>query len=303
MEKYVHLVQLQFLIMNESIFVNIASYKDSDLIPTLDDLYTRAAQPERVFVGVFLQDTPQATIDVLSILKGHPYRNNMFLQTIDANKAKGCGWARNVISKHLYGGQDYFMCVDSHSRFLNNWDTTYIDIYKNAPENAVISVFPQSFDFNQSYEQYTKRNIATIYTPHELPWTSAFNKPHCQRHPKMAYERVNQISGGNIFGDKRLAEAITLDDYTFKHNQEQEIYSLLIYLHGLDLYAIPQNIVWHKYITTDTYRELFQPRDIEYRMNFLHDLEYKQKERTIKDWVALIQADCDDCKKTKQLNS
>jgi len=111
------------------------------------------------------------------------------------------------------------------------------------------------------------------------------------------------ISVGNIFGDSRLAKAITLGDYNFAHNKEQEIYSLLIYLYGLDIYAIPQNVVWHKYIVGDSYRDLFNPKKIKYNTDFLSSLKTKETNRTIKAWVDLIQKDCDECKKTKQLNS
>ena len=291
--------------MNEKIFVSIASYKDSDLINTINDLYYKAKNPKKVFVGVFIQDTFDQInkINILLDSNNHPYSKNIKIKTIFFEQAKGCGWARNIISKELYNGEDYFMCVDSHSRFLKDWDEVYIQKYKNAPENAVISVFPQSFEFGQSYEEYTKKNIGTIYTPNALPWTNEFNHPHCQRHPKVSYEKVMSVSGGNLFGDYRLPKAITIDNYTYKHNQEQEIYSLLIFLYGLDIYAIPKNIVWHKYISVDSYRDIFVPNKIEYELDFLTSLKYKEGARTIDEWVALIKEDCEACKKTKQFNS
>ena len=41
----------------ESIFVSIASYQDSEIFPTVDDLFKRATYPQRIYAGVFLQDT------------------------------------------------------------------------------------------------------------------------------------------------------------------------------------------------------------------------------------------------------
>lgn len=291
--------------MNEKIFVSIASYKDSDLINTINDLYYKAKNPKRVFVGLFIQDAFDQInkINILLHPNNHPYSKNIKIKTISFEQAKGCGWARNIILKELYNNEKYFMCVDSHSRFLKDWDEVYIHKYKNAPENAVISAFPQSFEFGQSYEEYTKKNIGTIYTPNGLPWTNEFKHPHCQRHPKVSYEKVMSVSGGNLFGDYRLPKAITLDNYTYKHNQEQEIYSLLIFLYGLDIYAIPKNIVWHKYISVDSYRDIFVPNKIEYVLDFLTSLKYKEGARTIDEWIALIKEDCEACKKTKQFNS
>ena len=288
--------------MDDKILVSIASYKDSDVINTIIDLYDKAERPDRVYVGLFLQDTDQEILRILDFFSNFLFKKNLKIKTIPFKDAKGCGWARNVILRELYGHEDYFMCVDSHSRFLKKWDLIYIDTYKEAPENAVISAFPQSFDFVETYEQYTRRNLATIYTPNALPWTNDFNHPHCQKTPTEKYEKVMSISGGNIFGDSRLAKAITLDDYSFVHNKEQEIYSLLIYLYGLDIYAIPQNVVWHKYTVEESYRDLFNPKQIKYNTDFISSLKTKETNRTIKSWIDLIQKDCDECKKTKQLN-
>ncbi len=288
--------------MTNKIFVSIASYKDADVTNTIVDLYNKSEHSERVYVGLFLQDTPEEISRIRGFFSGFLFKNNLKIKTIPFEDSKGCGWARNVILKELYDDEDYFMCVDSHSRFLKKWDSVYIDSYQLAPANAVISAFPQSFDFSETYEQYSERTLTTIYTPNALPWTNDFHHPHCQKATTEKYEKVMSISGGNIFGDSRLAKAITLDDYSFVHNKDQEIYSLLIYLHGLDIYAIPQNVVWHKYIVEDSYRDLFNPKQIKYNTDFLSSLKTKETNRTIKAWVDLIQKDCDECKKTKQLN-
>tara|TARA_R110000796_G_scaffold16331_2_gene50858 strand:+ start:6349 stop:7218 length:870 start_codon:yes stop_codon:yes gene_type:complete len=289
--------------MNDTILVSIASYKDSDVINTIIDLYDKAERPDRVYVGLFLQDTEQEIFKICSFFSKFIFKKNLKIKTIFFEDAKGCGWARNVILKELYDKEDYFMCIDSHSRFLKKWDLIYINTYREAPKNAVISAFPQSFDFSETYEQYSERTLTTIYTPNALPWTNDFHHPHCQKATTEKYEKVMSISGGNIFGDSRLATALTLDDYTFVHNKEQEIYSLLIYLNGLDIYATPQNIVWHKYVVGVSYRDIFSPNKVKYNLDFITELKNKENKRTVNDWVSLIQKDCDECKKTKQLNS
>lgn len=289
--------------MKDKILVSIASYKDTDVIKTIIDLYDKSEYPDRVWVGLFLQDTDDEIIRICKFFAEFKFKSNLKIKTISYIDSRGCGWARNIILKELYEDEDYFMCVDSHSRFLEKWDSEYITLYKESPPNSVISAFPQAFEFDQTYEQYSKRNKTTIYTPNALPWTSDFIQPHCQKTTREKYEKVTSISGGNLFGDSRLAKAITLDDYIFIHNKEQEIYSLLIYLYGLDIYAIPQNIVWHKYIVNTSYRDIFAPNKIKYEVDFLSFLKSKEKNRTVNEWVSLIQRDCDDCKKTKELNS
>ncbi len=137
---------------NSITFREVCPYKDVDVINTIVDLYDKAQFPNRVWVGLFLQDTPEEISRICSFFSNFIFKGNIKIKTIPSEEAKGCGWARNIILKDLYDNEDYFMCVDSHSRFLKKWDSVYIEAYKRAPANSVISAFPQSFDFHETYE-------------------------------------------------------------------------------------------------------------------------------------------------------
>lgn len=284
----------------ESIFVSIASYKDSDINNTISDCFKRASHPERVWVGLFLQDTNQITDDFKLWMDGFKWGTHIILKT--AEKSLGCGWARNIILNELYNGSDYFLCVDSHSRFLNDWDSKYIQLHSELPTKGVISVFPQRFEFNQSYLEYTETDIPPqIYYPNAPVWTYEFEKPHCMRSATKRYEKVISLSGGNLFGRGEIVDVIKLDEWVFDSTKEQEIYSLLLFKSGYDVYATKDSVIFHKYIQKDdTYREFNNP-NVNTISDFVNELKnYGGSERTHFLWLSEYFKDCDECLKTKK---
>lgn len=290
--------------MNESIFVSIASYKDIDVKNTIIDCFVRAKYPKRVIVGLFIQDTIDEIVKISNWLSGYEYSNNIRFKAVEYNKAQGCGWARNEILKELYVDEEYFLCVDSHSRFLKEWDVEYITQLNGIPSRGVISVFPQSFEFDESYEEYSKRNITTIYEPNAPTWTSDFISPHCQRAPELEYEKIMSISGGNLFGKGEIVEILKVDKY-YNPTMEQEIYSLLLFKSGYNIWAIPKNIIWHKYIKNDSqnppYRELCNWIQFNPIMDFVNDLKYVGgDERSYLLWLSEKYKECDNCHKLKK---
>ena len=103
---------------NNKIFVSIASYRDSELEKTVDDLFEMANIKERVFVGICLQDTDE-------IIKNFKYNHHkqVRIYSINFKKAKGVCYARKIIQNNLIQDEDYYLQIDSHSRFAKDWDS------------------------------------------------------------------------------------------------------------------------------------------------------------------------------------
>jgi hypothetical protein len=291
--------------MNEkTIFVSIASYRDIDVTNTIDDLFERAKFPNRIIVGLFIQDTREEVVRISNYTSSHPYSFNIKFKAIEYNEAKGAGWARDEIMKNLFSNEDYFLCIDSHSRFLKEWDEEYINQLNNIPTKGVISVFPQSFDFGESYEEYSKRNITTVYIPNGLVWTPEFTSPHCQRPPIDDYEKIMTISAGNLFGKGEIVDILKTDEY-YNPVMEQEIYSLLLFKSGYDIYAIRKNIIWHKYITNTIdnppYREFCNWSKFSPIMDFVNGLKfYGGNERSHIMWLSEKYKECEECFQLKK---
>ena len=258
--QYVNSVHQQLSNNMNSIFVSIASYKDTEIFQTLIDLFKRAKHPEKIYVGVFIQDEDS----VFKNFQVH-FNDNKNIKTIHVlpKYAEGPGWARNIIMKELYNNEDYFLLVDSHSRFKNNWDVEYIDMLKKTPTESVLSGFPRNYEFEEPYETYSKRNLCSIYIPNDIPHVGKLAGPHLQKIAKKENEKIMNISAGNMFGKGSILNILIVDDYSYYGECEQELYSLLLYQCGLDIYAPSENLVWHKYfvIGVDNYRKMYKPKE------------------------------------------
>lgn len=264
------------------IFVSIASYKDPELEKTIVDCFKRATQPSRIYIGVFIQDDDVA----IDRLKSLFYNDHVRILSCSPEESNGCGWARNEILNKLYDKEDYFLQIDSHSRFKKNWDTEYILLQNSAPSKSVISCFPKHYDLGESYEDYSIRDMPCVYIPNEIPYVGNFVSPHKQRDPKGVYEKIMNISGGNLFGPGSIVDVLKLPEYLYVGTAEQELYSYLLYSCGYDIYAVSKNLIWHKYFTIgrDDYRELF--RDKKKRIKFWpHAKTLGCGERSAEDWV------------------
>src|SRR5260221_9124411 len=101
-----------------TIFVQIAAYRDSECIPTIADLFQKAARPADVSVGVCWQFWPgrdPANVELDS------FGNRVRVHNVDARKSRGVCWARHQ-AEQFFAGEDYVLQVNSHTRFVPNWD-------------------------------------------------------------------------------------------------------------------------------------------------------------------------------------
>ena len=104
-----------------TIFVQIASYRDAELLPTLRDCIAKAAHPEHLRFGLCWQH--DETEDLSELLSDPRFR----MIDVPYQESKGVCWARNAIQS-LYDGETYTLQLDSHHRFMPAWDTALINM-------------------------------------------------------------------------------------------------------------------------------------------------------------------------------
>ena len=104
------------------IFVQIASYRDPQLIPTLDSMLENAKRPKNLRIGICRQYHPEDGFDNLEKFSGD---KRFRVKDVLYSDAKGVCWARNQVQQ-LYDGEEYTLQIDSHMRFEKDWDDTLI---------------------------------------------------------------------------------------------------------------------------------------------------------------------------------
>lgn len=105
--------------MNNTIFVNIASYRDPLLPYTVDLLFKYAKYPENIRLGICWQYGDEDATE-LNVPK-----NQIKVLRVPAKQSKGACWARSLAFE-LYDGEDFFWLIDSHICPAYHWDEKLI---------------------------------------------------------------------------------------------------------------------------------------------------------------------------------
>jgi len=102
--------------MDDTIFVQIAAYRDPQLVPTLRDCIAKAAQPDRLTFGICWQRAPDDSLE--------EFASDSRIRVIDIPFTEGRGpcWARYRIQTELYRDEEFTLHLDSHHRFVSGWD-------------------------------------------------------------------------------------------------------------------------------------------------------------------------------------
>ena len=138
-------------IENASIFVSVINYRDCDGQFTLNDLFKKASNPSRIFVGYCLQY--DAMRDVSQDINFHYAKlyessigSNIRSLFIPHSDARGPVYARYLVQNKLQKNEKYCLQIDAHCRFVSDWDTLLIRMYHECNDSkAVITTYPNPF--------------------------------------------------------------------------------------------------------------------------------------------------------------
>jgi [Skp1-protein]-hydroxyproline N-acetylglucosaminyltransferase len=73
--------------------------------------------------------------------------NNLKLLTMNSNDACGPCWARYLIQQY-WQGEQYYLQVDSHTRFVKDWDLLLKDTIKSLPIKSCLSNYVSTFNID-----------------------------------------------------------------------------------------------------------------------------------------------------------
>ena len=131
---------------NDKIFCQIAAYRDPQLIPTLRSMIDNASAPDNLVFCIAWQRDVRDDFDNLEIFKHDP---RFIIIEIPALQSKGACWARNLIQQR-YNNEGYTLQIDSHMRFVKDWDKKCIDMVKQLQEigyeKPLLTGYVSSFD-------------------------------------------------------------------------------------------------------------------------------------------------------------
>ena len=231
-----------------NIFIQIASYRDPQLILTVEDCIKHAKNPENLVFCIAHQfsDEDEFSKDI------DKYRDDPRFGIIDIpyKEARGACWARNLIQQR-YDNETYTLQIDSHHRFTENWDGQLIDMllhlqnkgHKKPLLTSYISSFNPENDPDErgtepwwmTFDRFIPEG-AIFFLPAGIPNWRELTEPV----PARFYSAHFAFTLG------QFSKEVQHDPQMYFHGEEISI-AVRAYTHGYDLFHPHKIIAYHEY--------------------------------------------------------
>lgn len=234
-----------------SIFISIASYMDLELVDTVYSALSKANNPEKIFVSVCSQDIDtghpklESLFDMFNVL-GYSYIK------MNYKDAKGVGFARNQTQQSLSNDYEFYIQVDSHTQFINNWDSMLIESYKKIEDywkgKVVLTAYPSGYLYTEYGNikmpevidttcvriQYSQNEVL-VYEPKYKAWEgNEYGEYH------------GYLCAGFAFGRSEYFIEVPYDPEIYFNGEEQTL-SIRFYCKDIKLISPTRSYVYHHY--------------------------------------------------------
>jgi hypothetical protein len=236
--------------MKDKIFVQIASYRDPQMIPTIEDMLAKASHPENLVFGLCWQydeteDITKYDNDPRFRVSKHHY-----------SESQGLGWARHITNT-LYNGEKYTLQIDSHHRFVQGWDDICLEDYKQAKKHSkkpVITTYCTPFNPNDN--ESTWNPVPCLMSQYEFSGDKLLmSMPYYIQDYKERKHiiKARTISGHFYFTSGNFIKEVPYDpDIYFGGYTEETTLSVRAFTNGYDFFSPYRMVMWHEY--TRNYR-------------------------------------------------
>lgn len=230
--------------MKDKIFIQIASYRDPQLLPTLRDCIANAKHPNNLKFCIAWQHDEKESLEEFKD------DERFIILDIPYTESKGACWARNLIQQK-YTNEKYTLHLDSHHRFIKNWDVELIKMIKHLQKKGhkkplltgYISSFNPDNDPQERVHVPWKMNFdrfipegAVFFLPASIDNFKELNEPI----PARFYSAHFCFTLG-IF-----CKEVPHDPEYYFHGEEISI-AVRAFTHGYDLFHPHKIIAWHEY--------------------------------------------------------
>lgn len=239
--------------MTSKIFIQIASYRDNQLLPTIKDALDKAKYPENLVFCIAWQHCSDDPWDTLDLYKDD---QRFKIIDIDSKDSKGVCWARNLIQQR-YEDEEFTLQLDSHHRFVKDWDDSLITMYRNAQikghKKPLFTAYLPSFDpeddpgkrvmvpWKLDFDRFIPEGVI-FFLPSNIENHEALTEPI----PCRFYSAHFCFTGG------KFCLEVPHDPLYYFHGEEISI-AVRAFTHGYDLMTPHKLIAWHEY--TRKYRK------------------------------------------------
>lgn len=240
--------------MPDKIFVQIAAYRDPQLLLTIRDCIKRADNPEDLVFAIAWQRSKNDEWDNLDPYKDDP---RFKIIDIDYNDSLGTCWARHLLNEQ-YSGEKYTLQLDSHHRFVRGWDTKCKNMINNllaaGHQKPLLTAYAPSYDPENDPKSRTKE-VWKLNFDRFTPEGVVFMLPALLENPE-SYKLpipTRFFSAHFVFTFGKFIEEVPYDPNLYFHGEEISM-AVRAYTHGYDLFTPNQIICWHEYTRNNRVR-------------------------------------------------
>ena len=227
-----------------TIFIQIAAYRDPQLLPTLRDCILKAKYPENLRFGICWQHDDKESMEEFFDDKRFTILDVPFI------KSQGVCWARNAIQQY-YKGEKYTCQLDSHHRFVQDWDDILIKMIEQLQakghKKPLLTGYIPSFDpdndpgarihipWKMNFDRFIPEG-AVFFLPASIDDFNERTEPI----PARFY------SAHFCFTLGQFCTEVPHDPNYYFHGEEISI-AVRAFTKGYDLFHPHKVVVWHEY--------------------------------------------------------
>lgn len=229
-----------------SIFVQIATYRDFEISPTILDAIKQSSGNHQINFGVHICYLEDNEVDILPL-------DNVKYATSKAPENIGLGIGR-ALAHQFYNGEDYYLQCDSHTRFVQNWDEIALNSALNYQIDGIskplLTMYPANYWYPTVKSSFVEKDFIaegslSNISFHENP--DQFRQTRIPLQTAMPVgdgnKMVKSVSGGSIF---------TVGDFlpfntTIAFYGEEIWLAARAYTHGFELLVPEQQYMYHLY--------------------------------------------------------
>lgn len=220
----------------EKIFIQIASYKDPELYATIKDLHDKKSGKYQLNICVIDQNSKNNREDFAEF-------DNFNYKYVNYKNSKGVCWARSII-QNMYNEEEYTLMIDSHHRFVQNWDEKLINLYKSVEDkNPIITAYLPSYNpttgektdksWQLNFDRFTPEGVVFMM-PGEI---TTDIKPLIP---------TQFFSAHFVFTNGNFCKEVPYDPNFYFHGEEISL-AVRSWTSGYNLFTPTEIIAWHEY--------------------------------------------------------
>lgn len=249
-----------------TMFVGIASFRDTECRQTIESIFQRAKYPDRVRVGVIDQLLESVDGNIWCDVPIRPcsenpdqaqckYKSQIEVYRMNSTLAVGPVFARHL-GHRMYRGEFYATQIDAHVTFVKDWDVDIVQQFEATKnEMAVLSTYlsdiTESLDFKTGKSLVDTRPIM-CNTDFERTGQGVYLRHGAQPERKPTIKGSPQLSpfwaAGYSFARGHFVVNVPYDQYEPLIFQGEEIsIGIRGFTIGYDFYAPERSVCFHHY--------------------------------------------------------